>query len=54
MILENPEKASFLLWDEDYEILEICVCALSRSVLALLQDLKFVPPDSGAKYLIKQ
>ncbi|KAL3620679.1 hypothetical protein CASFOL_035591 [Castilleja foliolosa] len=31
MLLENPEKASLLFWDEDYELLEICVCALSNS-----------------------
>ncbi|CAI0626156.1 unnamed protein product [Linum tenue] len=28
MLLENPEKASLLFWDEDYELLETCVCAL--------------------------
>lgn len=31
MLLENPEVASLLFWDEDYELLEICVCALSKS-----------------------
>lgn len=31
MLLENPEKASLLLWEEDYELLEICVCALSKT-----------------------
>ncbi|GFP80369.1 alkaline/neutral invertase a mitochondrial [Phtheirospermum japonicum] len=31
MLLENPEKASLLFWDEDYDLLEICVCALSNS-----------------------
>lgn len=31
MLLENPEKASLLFWEEDYELLEICVCALSKS-----------------------
>ncbi|KAK9735755.1 hypothetical protein RND81_04G225400 [Saponaria officinalis] len=31
MFLENPEKASLLYWDEDYELLEICVCAQSES-----------------------
>ncbi|XP_009335501.2 alkaline/neutral invertase A, mitochondrial-like [Pyrus x bretschneideri] len=31
MLLENPEKAALLFWDEDYELLEICVCALSKS-----------------------
>ncbi|XP_059652266.1 alkaline/neutral invertase A, mitochondrial [Cornus florida] len=29
MLLENPEMASVLFWEEDYELLEICVCALS-------------------------
>ncbi|GMG99792.1 hypothetical protein Nepgr_001632 [Nepenthes gracilis] len=31
MFLENPEKASLLYWDEDYELLEICVCGLAKS-----------------------
>lgn len=31
MLLENPEMASLLLWEEDYELLETCVCALSKS-----------------------
>nr|ADF27783.1 neutral/alkaline invertase 2 [Phelipanche ramosa] len=31
MLLENPEMASVLFWDEDYDLLEICVCALSSS-----------------------
>lgn len=31
MLLENSEKASQLFWQEDYELLEICVCALSNS-----------------------
>ncbi|KAI3445442.1 hypothetical protein Pfo_002107 [Paulownia fortunei] len=31
MLLENPEMASLLFWDEDYDLLEICVCALSNS-----------------------
>lgn len=31
MLLENPELASLLYWDEDYELLEICVCALTKS-----------------------
>ncbi|KAJ9154639.1 hypothetical protein P3X46_027957 [Hevea brasiliensis] len=31
MLLENPEKASLLLWDEDYDLLETCVCALSKT-----------------------
>ncbi|GFZ21641.1 plant neutral invertase family protein [Actinidia rufa] len=31
MLLENPEMASKLFWDEDYELLEICVCALRKS-----------------------
>ncbi|GAB4855664.1 hypothetical protein Ancab_024286 [Ancistrocladus abbreviatus] len=31
MMLENPEMASLLYWDEDYELLEICVCALSKT-----------------------
>ncbi|KAH9689748.1 Alkaline/neutral invertase A [Citrus sinensis] len=31
MLVENPEMASVLFWEEDYELLEICVCALSKS-----------------------
>ncbi|XP_030459988.1 alkaline/neutral invertase A, mitochondrial [Syzygium oleosum] len=31
MLLENPETASNLFWEEDYELLEVCVCALSKS-----------------------
>ncbi|KAA8527338.1 hypothetical protein F0562_034947 [Nyssa sinensis] len=31
MLLENPEMASLLFWEEDYELLEICVCALSKT-----------------------
>ncbi|KAJ9549579.1 hypothetical protein OSB04_022122 [Centaurea solstitialis] len=31
MLLENPEKAALLFWEEDYELLETCVCALSKT-----------------------
>nr|AJW82914.1 alkaline/neutral invertase [Dimocarpus longan] len=31
MLVENPEMASLLFWEEDYELLEICVCALSKT-----------------------
>ncbi|XP_065852566.1 alkaline/neutral invertase A, mitochondrial-like [Euphorbia lathyris] len=31
ILLENPEMASMLLFEEDYELLEICVCALSKT-----------------------
>ncbi|XP_042990576.1 alkaline/neutral invertase A, mitochondrial [Carya illinoinensis] len=31
MLLENPAKASLLFWEEDYELLETCVCALSKT-----------------------
>ena len=31
VLLENPEMASLLLWEEDYELLEICVCALNKT-----------------------
>lgn len=31
MLLEQPEKASLLFWEEDYELLETCVCALSKT-----------------------
>ncbi|KAG8658924.1 alkaline/neutral invertase C, mitochondrial isoform X2 [Manihot esculenta] len=30
-LLENPDKASLLFWDEDYDLLETCVCALSKT-----------------------
>lgn len=31
LLLENPEKASLLFWEEDYDLLETCVCALSKT-----------------------
>ncbi|KAI5587092.1 hypothetical protein BDE02_05G008300 [Populus trichocarpa] len=31
ILLENPQRASLLFWDEDYELLEICVCGLNTS-----------------------
>ncbi|PPD94804.1 hypothetical protein GOBAR_DD08155 [Gossypium barbadense] len=31
MLLQNPEKASLLFWEEDYELLETCVCGLSKN-----------------------
>lgn len=31
MLVRNPEMASLLFWEEDYELLEICVCALSKT-----------------------
>ncbi|CAA0834646.1 Alkaline/neutral invertase A- mitochondrial [Striga hermonthica] len=31
LLLENPNMASLLFWDEDYDLLEICVCALNNS-----------------------
>ncbi|KAK4256546.1 hypothetical protein QN277_006255 [Acacia crassicarpa] len=31
MLLENPEKASLLFWEEDFEILQSCVCMLKKS-----------------------
>ncbi|KAL1339623.1 hypothetical protein AAHE18_U051900 [Arachis hypogaea] len=31
MLLKKPEMASMLFWEEDYELLEICVCALNKS-----------------------
>nr|UHU35847.1 alkaline/neutral invertase 2 [Paeonia suffruticosa] len=31
MLVENPEMASLLFLEEDYELLEICVCALSKT-----------------------
>ncbi|KAK7392101.1 hypothetical protein VNO78_20528 [Psophocarpus tetragonolobus] len=30
MLLKNPEMASMLFWEEDYELLDICVCGLSK------------------------
>lgn len=30
LLLENPEMASLLYWNEDYELLDICVCALNN------------------------
>ncbi|KAL8151276.1 hypothetical protein V2J09_021084 [Rumex salicifolius] len=31
MLLDNPELASLLFWEEDYELLETCVCPLSKN-----------------------
>ncbi|KAL5700758.1 nuclear integrity protein 1 [Ranunculus cassubicifolius] len=31
MLLEKPELASSLIWDEDLELLETCICALSKT-----------------------
>lgn len=31
MLLRKPHMASLLYWDEDYDLLEICVCALTKS-----------------------
>lgn len=31
LLLENPEMASLLFWEEDYELLETCICALTNS-----------------------
>ena len=31
MLIEKPDAAALLLWEEDYDILENCVCAVSNS-----------------------
>ncbi|KAK3018619.1 hypothetical protein RJ639_004951 [Escallonia herrerae] len=31
MLLEKPEMASMLFWEEDFELLENCVCSLDKS-----------------------
>ncbi|KAF8088661.1 hypothetical protein N665_0532s0024 [Sinapis alba] len=31
LLLANPEMASKLFWEEDYELLDICVCGLSKT-----------------------
>ncbi|XP_022640821.1 alkaline/neutral invertase A, mitochondrial isoform X6 [Vigna radiata var. radiata] len=31
MLLKDPETASRLFWEEDYELLDICVCGLSKN-----------------------
>ncbi|XP_054803344.1 alkaline/neutral invertase A, mitochondrial-like [Prosopis cineraria] len=31
VLLRNPEMACLLFWEEDYEILELCACALNKS-----------------------
>ncbi|MBA0803878.1 hypothetical protein Gohar_014042 [Gossypium harknessii] len=31
MMVENPQMASLIYWEEDYELLDICVCALNKS-----------------------
>lgn len=30
MLLKNPELANLLCWDEDFKILESCVCVLNK------------------------
>ncbi|XP_051129379.1 alkaline/neutral invertase A, mitochondrial-like [Andrographis paniculata] len=30
LLLDNPEMASLLFWNEDYELLENCICGLKR------------------------
>lgn len=30
-LIEQPEKAALLFWEEDYQLLETCVCGLSKS-----------------------
>uniref|UniRef100_A0A1J3IQJ0 Alkaline/neutral invertase n=1 Tax=Noccaea caerulescens TaxID=107243 RepID=A0A1J3IQJ0_NOCCA len=30
-LIEQPEKASLLFWQEDYQLLETCVCGLTKS-----------------------
>lgn len=30
-LIEQPEKASLLFWQEDYQLLETCVCGLNKS-----------------------
>ncbi|KAK9136639.1 hypothetical protein Sjap_007233 [Stephania japonica] len=31
MLLDNPQLASLLMWEEDLELLETCICALSKT-----------------------
>lgn len=31
MLLDNPEMSSLLSWNEDYELLENCVCGLTKT-----------------------
>lgn len=31
MLLRNPEKASLLFWEEDFEVLQSCICMLSEA-----------------------
>lgn len=31
MLLKNPDKASLLFWEEDFEILQNCVCMLNKT-----------------------
>ncbi|KAK8689327.1 hypothetical protein V6N13_088048 [Hibiscus sabdariffa] len=63
MMVENPQLASLLFWEEDYELLEICVCALNKSgrkkcsrgaaksqilLETLVRDLNSRPPENLA------
>ncbi|KAF7837681.1 alkaline/neutral invertase A, mitochondrial [Senna tora] len=31
LLLQYPEKASLLFWEEDFELLESCACMLSKA-----------------------
>lgn len=43
MLLRNPEMAKMLVWNEDYEVLEKCVCGLDRKCSRLASAAKKSP-----------
>ncbi|ESQ49391.1 hypothetical protein EUTSA_v10020219mg [Eutrema salsugineum] len=45
-LIEQPEKASLLFWQEDYQLLETCVCGLSKSSARKNKCSRFTPPRS--------
>ncbi|XP_010441142.1 PREDICTED: alkaline/neutral invertase C, mitochondrial isoform X1 [Camelina sativa] len=45
-LIEQPEKASLLFWEEDYQLLETCVCGLSKSSGRKNKCSRFQPPRS--------
>ncbi|CAD5322274.1 unnamed protein product [Arabidopsis thaliana] len=45
-LIEQPEKASLLFWEEDYQLLETCVCGLSKSSGRKNKCSRFTPPRS--------
>ncbi|CAN8260261.1 unnamed protein product [Cochlearia groenlandica] len=47
-LIEQPDKASLLFWEEDYQLLETCVCGLGKSSGSKTKNKcsRFTPPRS--------